>query len=315
MLSSHARPDGDSIGSQLALAFALRALGKDVRLINHDPPPASFLALPGARDIEVAGRVEHEFDAAVVLECSDLGRTGVDGLDRAPVINIDHHPGNRMYGAINWFDETVSACGEMVFDVIEALGVPLSADMATHVYVAILTDTGGFHFSGITARTFDVCRRLVEAGAQPVAIARTVYDNNGLGRVRLLGRLLTAMELAADGRLALLYMDRAIAGAAGATDDDTDGIINVPLTVGQIDAVAFFRPAEPGRCRVSLRSKGTVDVGAVAREFGGGGHTNAAGCSLDGDYPDVRPLVESRLTAAIERARDARATGPVPTDS
>jgi phosphoesterase RecJ-like protein len=295
VLTSHARPDGDAIGSQLALAFALRALGKDVRLVNHDPPPAPFMVFPGAGDIEVADRVSHEFDAAVVLECGDLARTGVQGLDRAPVINIDHHPGNTMYGAINWFDDSVSACGEMVFDVIETLGVPLSAEMATHVYIAILTDTGGFHFSGITPRTFDICRRLVDAGAEPLAIARAVYDNNSLGRVRLLGSLLNAMELAGDGRLAILYMDDAIAGAAGATADDTDGIINVPLTVGQIEAVAFFRPADDGGFRVSLRSKGDIDVGAVARHFGGGGHRNAAGCRIEGGYEAVKPLVVGRV--------------------
>jgi phosphoesterase RecJ-like protein len=300
VLSSHARPDGDSIGSQLALAFALRALGKDVRLVNRDAPPAPFMVFPGAGDIEVAGRIEHDFDAAVVLECGDLDRTGVEGLDRGLVINIDHHAGNTMYGAINWFDDSVSACGEMVFDVIEALGVPLSADMATHLYVAILTDTGGFHYSGITARTFEICRRAVEAGAQPAVIARAVYDNHNLGRIRLLGSLLNAMELVHDGRLAILYMDEAIAEAAKATSDDTDGLINVPLTAGQVEAVAFFRPGESGEYRVSLRSKGDIDVGAAARRFGGGGHKNAAGCSVAGDYETAKALLVTRVIEELQ---------------
>jgi phosphoesterase RecJ-like protein len=302
LLSSHARPDGDAIGSQVALAFALRALGKEVRLVNRDAPPASFAAFPGVADIEVTPRAEGDCDAVIVLECGDLGRTGVDGLAGRFVINIDHHPGNTRYGAINWFDDSVSACGEMVFDVIQALGVPLSAEMATHVYMAILTDTGGFHFSGMTARTFEICRQAVEAGADPAAIARAVYDNNGLGRVKLLGSLLNAMELDPSGRFAMLYLDQAIADAAGATDDDTDGIINVPLTVGQVEAVAFFRQVDPAQYRVSLRSKGGVNVGAVAQRFGGGGHKNAAGCTVTGSYAEARAQIEPLVLEAIGRA-------------
>ena len=303
LLSSHARPDGDSIGSQLALAFALRALGKQVRLVNRDPPPAAFSVFPGVADIEVAPRVEGEFDAAIVLESSDLARTGVEGIERAFLINIDHHPGNTGYGAINWFDPGASACGEMVFALVQALGVTLSAEIATHLYLAILTDTGGFHFSNVTSRTFDICRQLVEAGADPAAVARAAYDNYGLGRVRLLGRLLHAMELDPSGRLALLYLDQEIADAAGATADDTDGIVNVPLSVGQIEAVALFRRIDSAHYRVSLRSKGTVDVGGVAERLGGGGHRNAAGCTVAGSYEAAKPIVTNLVLAALDRAR------------
>ena len=302
LISSHARPDGDSIGSQLALAFAQRSLGKDVRVVNRDPAPAPFLVFPGVGDIEIAERATGEFDAAVVLECSDLSRTGLAGLERYFIVNVDHHPGNAMYGAVNWFDGSVSACGEMVFDIVEGLGAPLSEAVATHLYVAILTDTGSFHFSGMTGRTFEICRRAVEAGARPADIARAVYDNNSLGRIKLLGSLLNALELEGGGRLAVLYLDESIVTAAGATPDDTDGIINVPLTVGHIDGVAFFRQIDAASYRVSLRSKGDVDVGGVAALFGGGGHKNAAGCTVPGSYSEVRPLVVERVIAAMDRA-------------
>ena len=142
VITSHARPDGDAIGSQLAMAFALRQLGKDVQLVDRDPAPPQFQTFPGVRDIEVSPTVHGQFDAAIVMECGDLSRTGVDGFEKYFVINIDHHPGNTMFGAINWFDEHAAACGEMVFDVIEALGVRLTPEIATHIYVAILTDTG-----------------------------------------------------------------------------------------------------------------------------------------------------------------------------
>ena len=299
VITSHARPDGDAIGSQLAMAYALRQLGKDVQLVNKDPAPPQFQTLPGIRDIQVSPDVHGQFDAAIVMECGDLTRTGVDGFEKYFVINIDHHPGNTNFGAINWFDPARAACGEMVFDVIEALGVTLTPDIATHVYVAILTDTGGFHYSHITPRTFEVCRRCTEAGAKPEAIARAVYDNSTMGRLRLMGAVLHNLEFEAGGRAALAALTLALLQETGATHEDSDGLINVPLTVKEIQAVAFFKEIAPDSFRISMRSKGNVDVNRVANVFGGGGHKNAAGCSLDGRYADVRQKLVAELTRAL----------------
>ena len=303
LISSHARPDGDAIGSQLAMAFALRSLGKQVRIVNHDVAPAPLQIFPGVGEIDIADHAEGDFDAAIILECSDLARTGVSGLDRYFVINIDHHPGNTMYGGINWFDDTVAACGEMVFDVIEALGVPLTSSVATHIYLTILTDTGGFHYSGLSARTFEICRRAVEAGVDPVSVARAVFDSNSLGRLKLLGGILNTMELDPTGRLAVLYLDHARAAATGATYDDTEGLINMPLTVREIEAVAFFKQIDTDHYRVSLRSKGSIDVSEVAKSFDGGGHRNASGFTAIGAYDTVRPLVMKRMLEAIDKNR------------
>jgi phosphoesterase RecJ-like protein len=144
VLSSHVRPDGDAIGSQVAMAFALRAMGKQVRLVDRDPAPAPLQAFAGVTDIEVATRIDDPGDAVIVMECGDLGRTGVQGFERGFVINIDHHIGNTNYGALNWFDGSAAACGEMVFDlIVHELRVPLSVEIATQIYVAILTDTRG----------------------------------------------------------------------------------------------------------------------------------------------------------------------------
>src|SRR5678816_4206423 len=170
VLSSHARPDGDSIGSQLAMVYALRALGKDAIAVNADAAPPPLMQFPGVPDIRIAPSVEGEFDAAIIMECSDLARTGVSGLDRSFVINIDHHPGNTGFGDINWFDATAAACGEMVFELIRALDVPISPEIATHIYLAILTDTGSFHYSGISPRTFEICKQSLEAGVDPVQV-------------------------------------------------------------------------------------------------------------------------------------------------
>ena len=295
VLSSHVRPDGDSIGSQLAMAYALRALGRQVRIVNRDPAPAPFMVFPGVAGIEIADRVDDPGDAVIVMESSDLTRTGVAGLDRGFVINIDHHVGNSMYGAVNWFDVSAAACGEMVYDLIAGLGVPFTYEIALHVYIAILTDTGSFHFSNISPRTFDICRRCVEAGVDPPAVARAVFDNNSLGRLKLFGAVLSGMELDPSGRVATLYVDQRLAAACGATYEDTEGLINLPLTVKDIQAVVFLKESGPDAWRISMRSKGEIDVNAVARQFGGGGHKNASGCNAEGRAADVKALFQRKI--------------------
>jgi phosphoesterase RecJ-like protein len=244
--------------------------------------------------------VDGQFDAAIVMECADLSRTGVQGLEKYFLINIDHHPGNKNYGAINWFDPGAAACSEMVFDVIDALGVTLTPDIATHIYIAILTDTGRFHFSHITSRTFEICRRCTEAGAQPEAIARAVYDSSTMGHLRLMGAVLHNLELEGGGRAALAALTLKLLDETGATHEDADGLINIPLSVKDIQAVAFFKEIAPNDFRISLRSKGDVDVNRVAGAFGGGGHKNAAGCTVNGPYPEVRARVVAELRQVLK---------------
>jgi bifunctional oligoribonuclease and PAP phosphatase NrnA len=307
VLSSHARPDGDSIGSQLAMAYALRALGKTVTIVNKDPAPDPIMAFPGVDAIVIADRVSGDFDAAIIMECGDLNRPGVAGLDRFFLINIDHHPGNTEYGQVNWFDPSAAACGEMVFDLIRALGVPLSLEIATHVYLAILTDTGSFHYSGISPRTFAICKEALEAGVDAVQVARNVYDSNNMGRLKLFGAVLSAMQIDRTGRIAIVYVDHAMAQAAGGSYEDTEGLVNLPLTVKEIEAVVFFKQEKDNEYRVSLRSKGAIDIGAVAKEFGGGGHKNAAGCTARGAIADLQRLIVEKIERAIEEQTE-RAT-------
>jgi phosphoesterase RecJ-like protein len=307
VLSSHVRPDGDAIGSQLAMAYALWQMGKDVRLVNRDAPPGPLRVFPGVSRIEVANRIDDPGDAVIVMECGDLTRTGVEGFDRGFVINIDHHLGNANYGAVNWFDASAAACGEMVFDLVKELGVPLTLEIATHVYIEILTDTGSFHYSSISPRTFDICRQCMEAGINPPAIAGAIYDSNNLGRLKLFGAVMSKMELDSSGRVATVYVDQALARDCGGTYEDTEGIVNLPLTVKEIEAVAFFKEAGADDWRVSMRSKGEVDVNAIAKEFGGGGHKNASGCSATGRFEDLKLLFQRKLVEQIEAADKARA--------
>ena len=307
VLSSHVRPDGDAIGSQLAMAFALRHLGKSVRVVNRDVPPSPMLVFPGVPEIEVADHVDDPGDAVIIMECGDFARTGVAGLDRGFVINIDHHLGNTMYGALNWFDCSAAACGEMVFDLVQELGVPLTREIATHVYIAILTDTGSFHYSSISPRTFDICRQCVEAGVDPPAVARSIFDSNHLGRLKLFGAVLSKMELDPSGRLATVWVDRALARDCGGSYEDTEGLINLPLTVKEIQAVVFFKEQDTDDWRISMRSKGDVDINSVATQFGGGGHKNAAGCSATGSFRDLKALFREKITEQIDKAAVANA--------
>ena len=300
VLSSHSRPDGDSIGSQLAMAYALKALGKDVTVVNSDAAPPTLAGFPGVSEIVIAPQVTGAFDAAIVMECGDLARTGVTGLDKYFVINIDHHPGNSGYGQINWFDPSAAACAEMVYEAIRALGVPMSLDIATHIYLAILTDTGSFHHSGISANTFEICRHAMLAGVDPVRIARNVYDSNNVGRLRLFGAVLSAMQLDASGRIAIVYLDHEMARQSGGTYEDTEGLINMPLTVKEIQAVVFFKRTEGDEYRVSMRSKDGIDIGAIAKSFGGGGHKNAAGCTVSGPIEELQKTFVEKLEQAIE---------------
>jgi phosphoesterase RecJ-like protein len=301
VLSSHARPDGDSLGSQLAMVYALQAMGKEALAINADPAPAPLMAFPGVREIRIAASVEGEFDAAIIMECGDLKRTGVSGLERFFVINIDHHPGNAGYGQINWFDASAAACAEMVYELVRALGLPLTREIATHVYLAILTDTGSFHYSGISPRTFEICRECLEAGVDPVLVARNVYDSNNMGRLKLFGAVLGAMQIDATGRIAIVYVDHEMARTAGGTYEDTEGLVNLPLTVKEIEAVIFFKQERGDEYRVSLRSKGNIDIGSIAKEFGGGGHKNAAGLTVTGPIEELQRTLIEKIEHAIDQ--------------
>jgi bifunctional oligoribonuclease and PAP phosphatase NrnA len=248
------------------------------------------------------------------MECGDLQRTGVRGLDAGFVINIDHHQGNTLYGSMNWLDLSAAACGEMVFDLVQELGVPLSLEIATHVYVAILTDTGSFHYSSISPHTFDICRQCMEAGVNPPLVARSIFDSNHLGRLKLFGAVLSKMELDATGRLATVWVDRRLAADCGGTYEDTEGINNLPLTVKEIQAVVFFKEHDTDEWRVSMRSKGDVDINAVARQFGGGGHQNASGCTARGSFEELKAIFRDKITQEIDKAgsRQQAADGVAP---
>jgi len=289
------------------MSYALEALGKQVRIVNADPAPEHYLEFPGVARIEITRAVpETDVDALIVMESGDLPRTGVAGLEGRFTINIDHHQGNARYASLNWIDESAAACGEMVFDLIEALGVPLTVEIATHVYLAILTDTGSFHYSNITPKTFDICRRTVQAGVNPAAMARRVFDQNSFGKLKLIGAMLDEMDLLDNGRLAAMYLNDEILNATGTTYNDTEGLINLPLTAHEIQAVVFFKQGADGDIHVSMRSKYDVDVRTIAARHGGGGHKNASGFKVKGPLNGVRDGILKEIADAIATGVQSR---------
>ncbi|MGH9971560.1 MAG: DHH family phosphoesterase [Pyrinomonadaceae bacterium] len=301
-VTSHIRPDGDSLGSSLGLYWLLRALDKDVEVIMRDPVPPAYQQLPGAESVRITPRVDRPCQAVFVIECSDISRPGLTDLDNQVVVNIDHHSTTALFGKINWIDSTASAVGEMIYNLCKATGVRVTKEIAECVYTALITDTGSFHYSNTTERTFKVASELVRSGVRPAKTAEAVFASYPWGRIQLLGEVLSTARRDASGRVACMRQTLEMQKRTQASDEATDGFVNYPLTVGEVEAVALLRECEPGTYRTSLRSKGEVNVARVAGLFGGGGHRNAAGCTLKGNWDEVEAEIMGLLHDAVERA-------------
>jgi len=293
VLTSHARPDGDAIGSVLACGAILRQMGKSAEVVLHDPVPTIYQPLPFANQAQRSQSVNGKYEAAIVLECDSVQRTRLAGLDRQFLINIDHHATGKPFGHINWIEPSACATAEMIYWLARAAGVQITPEIATCLYTAVLTDTGSFCFIGTSERTFALAQELVRAGADPARVAQSVYFSNPTSKMRLLGQALTTLHR--DGSLAWMHVTNNQMELAEAREEDCEGLVNYALAIEGVEVALFFREQEPGKWRISLRSKGTVDVAAVAEHFGGGGHHAASGCQLAGSLPVVVEQVTSQL--------------------
>lgn len=283
-ITSHLRPDGDSIYTSLALAEMLDLLGKKVQVVNHDPLPFPFYEFPETARIK-RGQIDPEgLDLVILLECVDVSRSGQTGIDHLPKINIDHHYSNSPYADLNWIDPEASAVGEMVYELLEPLGLRPTPRIAEFLYAAIFSDTGSFQFSNTSARALYTCYRLAEAGANPNAIAEKLLNNNTAAKVRLLGKVLTSLKINRAGNLAMLSMFRRDIEEVGLKDVDVEDITTIARSIKGVEMVIFFKEMEPGVFRVSLRSKGQANSALVAESYGGGGHMHAAGFTVYGEY-------------------------------
>ncbi len=290
VLTSHARADGDAVGSTLACDEILRQMGKQSEVILRDGVPRVYQQLPFAGRVVQAERVNGSYDAAILLECDSVQRTRLEGLESQFLINIDHHKSGRNFGHVNWIDPKAVATAEMVYRLARQAGVRISPEIATCLYTAVLTDTGAFMFEGTNEHTFELARELVLAGADPARCARHIYFGHSTAKMRLLGSALSVLQR--EGPLAWIWVTQEQMERAGAKEEDCEGLVNYALAIGDVEVAVFFRELPDGRFRVSLRSKGKMDVARVAEDFGGGGHTCASGCSVEGP---LHAAVESVL--------------------
>ena len=295
LIVSHIRPDGDAIGATMGLGLALQAVGKTVQMVLADGLPRSFRFLKGSD--QVHHRVKQDFDLSVVLDCSDLLRTGGVLADRQPDINIDHHITGVEFAQLNWIDHSAASVGEMVYQLARAAGVAVTPQMAQCLYTTILTDTGGFCYGNVRESTFALARELVQAGADPIAIAQQVYFSAPASKLLLLGAALRRLKR--EGCLAWLWVTHQDTQRACATEEDCEGIVNVVLGMAGVDTGVFLRELPDGSIRLSLRSKGRLNVAAIAARLGGGGHQNAAGCTLEGPLPRALEEILSELRGAL----------------
>jgi phosphoesterase RecJ-like protein len=306
VITSHARPDGDAIGSELGLALMLEKLGKTAHIFNADPHPRPYQSLPGIEKIEVTHKVEGNYDGLFILECNDLERPNLQNLDQYFAINIDHHPNTEAFGDLNWLDDSAAAVGEMIYELAQALPVELTPEIATNLYVAIFTDTGSFQYSNTRAKTFLITGDLVNHGASPSAIAQAVYMTRPYARLQILGMLLNTLQVHSS-RIASITLTQEMLEKTGASANDMEGIVDYPLSMEGIDLAAFFREEANGQYRVSLRSKNNYDVSTVAGHFGGGGHKNAAGLAVQGSFQEV----VGKVVLELEKLLDGKCDPPL----
>ncbi|HEX4038236.1 MAG TPA: DHH family phosphoesterase [Acidobacteriaceae bacterium] len=279
-ICSHARPDGDAVGAMLASGMLLAQLRKQAELFSADPVPMIYRGLPCAASIRPSKKVEGNFDAVILLECDGVQRSRLAGLEGRLLVNIDHHASGRPFADVNWIDLDACAVAEMVHTLAHAAGAEITPDMATCLYAGLLTDTGSFCYQGTDAHAFELAQELVRRGANPAEIAREVYFSNPLSKMLLLGAALS--NLRRDGRLAWLWVTHADMTRTGAAEEDCEGIVNYAIGISGVEGAVLLRELPDHRVRLSLRSKGRLDVARIASAFGGGGHRHAGGCTLDG---------------------------------
>ena len=301
-ITTHIKPDGDGVGSSLGLCWLLRSLGKNAEVVVRGDVPQAYRSLPGADEIRDVSMINGNYDAVFIIECSDIHRPGIAGLENVFTVNIDHHATSGHFGSINWIDSTASAVGEMIYNLCKAIGGKITQDIAECVYMALVTDTGSFHFPNTSERTLKVASELIKAGARPSKIGEAVYNNYPWSRIELMRKVLETVKRDASGKVAAMRQTIEMHETAEAVDGDNNGFVNIPLAAKDVLAVVYMREIGPNQYRASLRSKGDINVAKVAEKFGGGGHKNASGLGIEGDWDEKESEIVAALLAAVESA-------------
>ncbi len=302
---SHVRPDGDAIGSILALGSALEGLGKSVRYLNQDGCPESLMFLKGAEKVEVSSEVgELDVEVAIFLDTAAQARVGDDSLEAVKgaevLVNIDHHLSNPGYGDLNYVDAGSPATGQILYDLLVGLDYPISEISRDAIYVAVSTDTGSFQYPGTTKATYEMAADLVGRGLDVGRMNQLTYDNQPYRRVELMRSLLNTLERSEDGKLVWWELTSETKEALGLVDDDTEGMIDFIRAVQGVVVAMFFEELDGGKIRVSMRSKDAqVNVSEICGDFGGGGHALAAGIRMAGPLESAKESVVARVSEVV----------------
>jgi phosphoesterase RecJ-like protein len=307
LISVHKNPDGDALGSQLGLMLALEKLGKQVTAHNLDPVPEIYRFLPASGRITSGPNVPGTYDAFLVLD-ADPQRTGLfnGAWPSRTLINIDHHVTNQKEWAITWLDPEATATGEMIYRLITKAGISIDRDIALCLYNAIFTDTGSFRYSNTTAESMRIAAALIDAGADPWLVTENVYESFAFRRISLLGQVLSGAQRSPDGRIAWVLVTEEMYRQTGTSAEDTDNFVNFVRSIKGVEIAILFRQTAAAQYKISLRSKGRVDLTGMATTLGGGGHKNAAGGVIEGTFPEVRDRVIAAAARELAAQLDQR---------
>lgn len=309
VITGHVNPEGDAIGSGLALALALREMDKKAVVVNWDPLPKQLSFLPHEGLLFQKEALLDPIDTLVVVDCGDLRRTGFfNGKPPSiqTLINIDHHLTNPGFGDINWIAPEATATASMIYELLKEIGSRITPEIATSLYAALLGETGSFRYSNTDAKALVMAAELVEAGADPAKIARALFETHSVGKVRLLGEALTRLQLSADRKIAWITVSQAQLQAYQTTEEDTEEFVNYPRSIEGVEAAVFIREIGFERYKISFRSQGKIDVSLLAKSFGGGGHRNASGCERAGTLEKVREEILSAVQEAVNALEGVR---------
>ncbi len=303
---SHVRPDGDALGCEIAMALCLRALGKDVAVWNEDGVPEKFRYLPGHELVSMPPANPQEFDAVLMLDTAVQNRVGtcLPSVKSADVwINIDHHISNNHYGDLAYIDANAPATGQILYEFFTSQGFEVTSEMADNLFVAISTDTGSFQYPSTTARTYEIGAELIKLGVNVGQLSQKMYESYPRRRLELLRALLNVLRFGSGNRVASFSLSMATAESLGILPEDNEGLIDTIRAVEGVIVAAFFEELPEGKVRVSLRSKDPrADVCKVCAQFGGGGHTLAAGARVKGSLAEVESLVLEAIDREVNFA-------------
>lgn len=300
LVAAHEGPDGDAVGSTLALTNALREMGKEVVAFNRDPVPLEYTFLPGWESVVSELAPSRTFDAGFVLDSGELKRAGSELRQCCDtLVNIDHHPYSEDFGEIYYLDTDACATGVLIYRLLKAAGHQISTSVATCIYTAILSDTGSFRYSNANPEAFQVAGEMIGCGVDPWSIASGLYESQDLPRLQLLALSLPTLRVSDCGLYASVAVTTDMYDQVGANAEHTDRFINYPRSVRGVEVAIFFRQLDDNLFKIGFRSKGNIDVGALARAMNGGGHHNAAGATLQGSLADVQTWVYERVAELL----------------